>query len=108
MACSRVRPRCSCSTSRFLSPRSTIGGEASQINGRPTSAIPDSCGRSRALSDVSLKRRVSPIWRRWERFLREPVRVRTAAAVIVAVTFILVVVSGIAMRLIDHREYPSV
>ena len=42
------------------------------------------------------------------RFLREPISVRNAASVIVTATFIVVVGGGIAIRLIDHREYSSI
>ena len=42
------------------------------------------------------------------RFLREPVSTRAAAATIVTATAVVVVVSGILMRLLDHREYPDV
>jgi voltage-gated potassium channel len=52
--------------------------------------------------------RVSPIERRLNRFLREPVSVRNAASVIVTATLIAVVGGGIAIRAIDHREYSSI
>jgi voltage-gated potassium channel len=52
--------------------------------------------------------RVNPIERRMARFLREPVSVRNAASVIVGATFVLVVASGVAMRVLDHREYSSI
>ncbi len=42
------------------------------------------------------------------RFLREPVSVRNAASVIVSTTFLLVVASGVAIRILDHREYSSI
>jgi voltage-gated potassium channel len=42
------------------------------------------------------------------KFLREPVSTRGAAATIVTATFVVVVVSGILMRLLDHREYPNI
>lgn len=48
------------------------------------------------------------IERRTSRFLREPPSVRTAASVIVAATFLVVVVGGVAMRVFDHEEYPNV
>jgi voltage-gated potassium channel len=60
------------------------------------------------LSDVSQKHPTGLIVRSVKRFLREPVSVRNALIVIVTATFIIVVTSGIAMRAIDHREYPSV
>jgi hypothetical protein len=44
------------------------------------------------------------IERRLTRFLREPVSVRNAANVIVVATALVVVASGIAMRLLDHEE----
>jgi voltage-gated potassium channel len=52
--------------------------------------------------------RLNPIDRRMARFLREPVSVRNAASVIVGATLLLVVASGVAIRILDHREYSSV
>jgi voltage-gated potassium channel len=48
------------------------------------------------------------IERRLSRFLREPVSVRGAASVIIVATAVIVVVSGVAIRALDHREYASV
>ena len=48
------------------------------------------------------------IERRMSRFLREPPSVRTAAGVIVTATAVVVVGGGVAMRLLDHDEYPNV
>ncbi len=48
------------------------------------------------------------IERRMSRFLREPPSVRTAAGVIVTATAVVVVAGGVAMRLLDHDEYPNV
>jgi voltage-gated potassium channel Kch len=42
------------------------------------------------------------------RFLREPVSTRSAAATIVTATLVVVVGSGVLMRLLDHREYPNI
>lgn len=42
------------------------------------------------------------------RFLREPASVRNAADVIVVATATVVVVGGVLMRVLDHREYPTV
>jgi voltage-gated potassium channel len=42
------------------------------------------------------------------KFLREPVSVRSAARVIVVATLLIVVIGGIAIRLLDHREYSSI
>jgi voltage-gated potassium channel len=42
------------------------------------------------------------------RFLREPVSVRTAASAIVAATVAIVVVSGVAIRVLDPHEYRSI
>lgn len=50
----------------------------------------------------------SPIERRMNKFLREPPSVRAAAGVIVTATATVVVVSGIAMRLIDHDQYKNI
>jgi voltage-gated potassium channel len=46
--------------------------------------------------------------RRMSRFLREPPSVRSAAAVIVTATAVVVVASGILIRVLDHKEYSSV
>jgi voltage-gated potassium channel len=48
------------------------------------------------------------IERRMSKFLHEPPSVRIAASVIVTATALIVVVSGIAMRLFDHKEYANV
>ena len=42
------------------------------------------------------------------RFLNEPASVRNAANVIVAATAMVVVVGGVAMRVLDHDEYPNI
>jgi voltage-gated potassium channel len=42
------------------------------------------------------------------RFLREPVSVRNAASVIVGATLVIVVGSGVAIRVLDHHEYSSI
>jgi len=52
--------------------------------------------------------RINPIERQMARFLRKPVTVRSAASVIVTSTAVIVVVSGVLMRLLDHREYRNV
>jgi voltage-gated potassium channel len=46
--------------------------------------------------------------RRMSRFMREPATVRSAARVIMAATTVIVVVSGVAMRLIDHQQFFSI
>jgi voltage-gated potassium channel len=43
-----------------------------------------------------------------QRFLREPVTIRGAAATIVTATAVVVVASGFLMRLLDHTEYSNV
>jgi voltage-gated potassium channel Kch len=48
------------------------------------------------------------IERRVTRFLRDPVSVRTAAGVIAVSTTVVVVASGVLMRLLDSSEYPTV
>ncbi len=48
------------------------------------------------------------IERRMSRFLREPPSVRTAAGVIVTATAVVVIGGGVAMRVLDHDEYPNV
>ena len=48
------------------------------------------------------------IERRTSQFLREPPTVRNAAGVIVVVTAVVVLASGVAMRVVDADEYPNV
>src|SRR5262245_15429798 len=51
--------------------------------------------------------RFNIIERRVERFLREPPTVRGATAVIVTATFVVVLLSGVLMTLIDNPEFPD-
>jgi voltage-gated potassium channel Kch len=46
--------------------------------------------------------------REMSRFLAKPVSVRSAANVIVVVTFLVVVLGGVLMRLLDGDEYPNI
>jgi voltage-gated potassium channel Kch len=46
--------------------------------------------------------------RRMSRFLSEPPSVRGAAAVIVAATALIVVLGGVLIRVLDHKEYPDI
>jgi hypothetical protein len=48
------------------------------------------------------------IERRLSKFLREPPSVRLAANVIVTATVVVVVLGGVLIRLLDHKEYSSV
>src|SRR5215472_2533199 len=48
------------------------------------------------------------IERRASRFMREPASVRHAASIIVIATALVVVLGGVAMRLLDEPEYPNV
>jgi voltage-gated potassium channel len=48
------------------------------------------------------------IERRMSKFLREPPSVRSAASVIVTATALVVVGSGILIRVLDHKEYATV
>jgi voltage-gated potassium channel len=48
------------------------------------------------------------IERRLLKFLHEPPSVRLAANVIVTATVLIVVVGGVLMRVLDHKEYHSV
>jgi hypothetical protein len=50
----------------------------------------------------------SIIERRMSKFLREPPSVRLAANVIVTATTVVVVVGGVLMRVLDHKDYKSV
>ncbi len=75
---------------------------------------PARCRRATTASPSGLARNVSLMGlprlleRRMSRFLRQPPSVRTAAGVIVSATAIVVVVSGVLMRVLDHREYPDI
>jgi voltage-gated potassium channel Kch len=42
------------------------------------------------------------------KFLREPPSIKGAAGTVVTATFVVVVISGIGMRLFDHTEYSNV
>jgi voltage-gated potassium channel len=48
------------------------------------------------------------IERRMSKFLREPPSVRLAANVIVTATLLIVVLGGVMMRVLDHKEYGSI
>ncbi len=52
--------------------------------------------------------RVVILERQMARFLRNPVSVRGAAGVIVSTTALIVLASGLLMRVLDHREYPNI
>jgi voltage-gated potassium channel len=52
--------------------------------------------------------RPNVIERRMTRFLREPPSVQTAAGVIITATAVVVVLGGVAMRVLDHKEYSNV
>jgi voltage-gated potassium channel len=52
--------------------------------------------------------RPNPIERRMTSFLRKPPSVQTAAGVIVTATAVVVVVGGVAIRVLDHTEYSSI
>ena len=52
--------------------------------------------------------RLSPLERQVARFLRKPPSVRSAAGVIVTTTALIVVLSGLLMRVLDHKEYPNI
>ena len=52
--------------------------------------------------------RLKPIERRMSRFLSEPVSVRNAASVIAVSTTLVVLASGVLMRILDPSEYPTV
>ena len=46
--------------------------------------------------------------RRVSRVLHEPPSVRAAISVIVSTTLLVVIAGGVAMRVLDHEEYPNV
>ncbi|HEX4518792.1 MAG TPA: potassium channel family protein [Gaiellaceae bacterium] len=52
--------------------------------------------------------RLNPIERRMSKFLRQPPSIRNAATAVVTVTTIIVVASGILIRVLDRHEYSSV
>jgi voltage-gated potassium channel len=52
--------------------------------------------------------RLNPIERRLSRFLEEPVSVRNAASVIAVSTTLVVLASGVLMRVLDPSEYPTI
>ena len=52
--------------------------------------------------------RIVLLERQMARFLRKPVSVRSAARVIVSTTAVIVLASGLLMRVLDHREYPNI
>jgi voltage-gated potassium channel len=55
-----------------------------------------------------LPKRMSPVERRMSKFLREPASVRNAVGVIVTATTVVVVISGITMRLVDPHHFASI
>jgi voltage-gated potassium channel len=71
-------------------------------------AAPRACPDVLVTSIRMARARVNPIERRMEKFLREPPTVRTAASTIVGVTILVVVASGVLMRVFDHREYSNI
>jgi voltage-gated potassium channel Kch len=52
--------------------------------------------------------RINLIERRMTRFMRQPPSVRNAVGVIVTATFVVVVVGGLLMWVLDHDEYPNI
>lgn len=52
--------------------------------------------------------RVVLLERQMARFLRKPVTVRRAAGAIVSTTAVIVIASGLLMRVLDHREYRNI
>ena len=52
--------------------------------------------------------RLKPIERRMSRFLSQPLSVRNAASVIAVSTTLVVLASGVLMRVLDPDEYPSI
>ncbi|MGZ4310119.1 MAG: potassium channel family protein [Gaiellaceae bacterium] len=48
------------------------------------------------------------IERRMTRFLRKPPSVQTAAGVIITATAVVVILGGVAMRALDHKEYSNI
>jgi len=65
-------------------------------------------GLARLGQKVQKAPRANLIERRMSKFLREPPSVRIAASVIVTATALVVIGSGILMRVLDHKEYSNV
>ena len=89
-----------------VSTTSGVGGPRPAAHGRLVHVLAelvlDHLPRVRIVSRVVL------LERQMARFLRKPVTVRNAARTIVATTAVIVVASGLLMRVLDHREYPNV
>jgi voltage-gated potassium channel len=68
--------------------------------------------KRRGLASLGQKVQSAPranlIERRMSKFLREPPSVRIAASVIVTATALVVIGSGILIRVLDHKEYSNV
>ena len=69
---------------------------------------PSGAGRQPARRTRFPRRRANVVDRRLARFLREPPSVRGAAGAIVAATALVVVGSGVLIRLVDPHEYSSI
>ena len=67
----------------------------------------DPCGVRDRPYDPGIARLII-IERQMARFLRNPVSTRAALATIVTSTLVVVVGSGVLMRVLDHREYPNI
>jgi voltage-gated potassium channel len=61
-----------------------------------------------ARSKLRAAARPNLIERRMTKFLRQPPSIRLAASVIVVATTVVVVGSGVLIRVLDHREYSSI
>src|SRR5262249_50764004 len=96
-------------TVRGPTPASRLSDEAHITRyGRFRTGPPEASGHGRTVHGLVLMPRANLIERRMTRFLREPPSVRLAVGVIVTATAIVVVGSGVAMRLLDHDEYDNV
>ncbi|MGZ4257533.1 MAG: potassium channel family protein, partial [Gaiellaceae bacterium] len=58
--------------------------------------------------DMPRVARPNLIERRMTRFLRKPPSVQTAAGVIITATAVVVILGGVAMRALDHKEYSNI
>jgi voltage-gated potassium channel len=52
--------------------------------------------------------RLNPVERQFASFMRQPLSVRKAMAVIATATLVSVIVGGVLMTLLDHDEFPDV
>jgi hypothetical protein len=77
----------------------TVPGPAGLLSGGAGSAV---------RQEIFVMARIRPVERRFEAFMREPLSVRKAMAVIVSATVASVVIGGVVITLIDSEEFPDI